>query len=172
MRRKAGVGAGFRAVVVREFVEALQVEGQRAVLAVEFDPQGVLAAGGEPGGLEGREGARGEPSGEQRGVVDRDGPAVAAPGRREAAGGSGQQRPLPYEGLGERGHSHDRLARQVLGEVDDVGAEVAERSRARRLLAKPPGERELPVHQPVLKVGHPDVPQGAETPLGDHLPGE
>ena len=132
-----------------------------------------LRPAAKPGRLEGGERAGGEPAGEQGRVVDGDraAPGRAAGGRRDrpdAPAGSG---PFPYEGLGQRGDPDQRLPRQVLREVDDVRAQVAERPGAGRLPAQPPGERELRVDQPVLKVGHPHVPQGAEPALGDHAAG-
>ena len=97
-------------------------------------PLGV--AGGDAGGLEAAEGAAGEAGDEQGGVVDRDRPPGAA-----AVG----QRPLPDERLGQRRDPGDPVAGQVLGEVDDVGAEVAERARPGVLGLEPPGQRELGV---------------------------
>ncbi len=82
------------------------------------------------------------------------------------------QRTLPYEGLGEGGDPGQPLACHVLGEVHDVRAEVAERAGAGVLPAQPPGQRELGVDQPVLKVRHPHVPQSAEPPLGHHPAGQ
>lgn len=40
----------------------------------------------------------------------------------------GREGPFAYEGLHQRGDADHRLAYHVLREVDDVGAEVAERS--------------------------------------------
>ncbi len=160
------------AVVVLELVEPLQVEGERAALAVEFDAQGVLAPGGVPGGLEGRQRAGGEPAGEQGGVVDGDRPGAGRGDGGQAAARRGGQRPLTHERLGERGDAREVLTGQVLGEVDDVRAEVAERTGAGLFPAQPPGERELRVHQPVLEVRHPHVPQGADAALHHHPPGQ
>ncbi|CAM5343407.1 hypothetical protein SVIOM342S_09166 [Streptomyces violaceorubidus] len=170
---ETGVFPGLGAVVVLQLVEPLQVEGERAALAVEFDAQGVLAAGGVPGGLEGDQGAGGEAAGEHGGVVHGDLPRHAVRrARGQAPGGACGQRALPYEGLGEGGDARDPLPRQVLGEVDDVGAEVAERPRPGQFLAQPPGERGLRVDQPVLEVGHPQVPKPADAALRHHPPGQ
>ena len=169
---EAGVGAGLGAVVILQLVEPLQVEGERAALAVELDAQGVLASGGVPGGLEGGEGAGGEPPGEQGGVVDGD---LSGAGRRDggqAAAGRGGQRPLPYERLGDRGDAREPFPGQVLRQVDDVRAEVAERTGAGLLAAQPPGQRELRVHQPVLQVRDPHVPQPPDPALRHHAPGQ
>src|SRR5690606_10011926 len=110
---EAGVAGRLGAVVELQFVEPLQVEGQRPALAVEFDAQGVLAAGGVPGGLEGGEGAGGEAAGEQGGVVDGDRSGAGGGDGGQAAAGGARQRPLPYEGLGERGDACELLPRQV-----------------------------------------------------------
>src|SRR5690606_35506206 len=122
------VRAGLGAVVVRQLVEPFQVDGQRAALAVDVDAQGVLASGGVPGGLEGGQGAGGEAAGEQGGVVDADLAGAGGGHGGQAAGRGSAQRPVPYEGLGQGGHPGQVLAGQVLGEVDDVRPEVAERA--------------------------------------------
>lgn len=145
------------------------------MLAVEFDAQGVLAAGGVAGGLEGGEGAGGEAAGEQGGVVDGDLPGgVLGRPRRQSPGGFGarRQRAAAYERLGERGDPGEWLPRQVLGEVDDVGAEVAECAGTGPFPAQPPGQWGSGVRQPVLEVRRPYVPQPAEAPLGDHAAGQ
>lgn len=99
-------------------------------------------------------------------------PAVAAPGPGEAGGRPVQERALADEGLGERGDAGHELAREVLGEVHGVRAEVAERAGARVRFLQPPGERERRIGEPVLEVVGADVAQGADAPVGDHAAGE
>ena len=65
---------------ILELVEALQVEGEAAALAVDFQAQAVLAAEGEAGGFDGAEGAVFEFQGADDGVIDGDGGAGAAIG--------------------------------------------------------------------------------------------
>jgi hypothetical protein len=58
-----------RAVEELQQVVLFEVEGERAVGAVDLDPQHILAAESEPGGLQHPRGTAGEPGREQRGVV-------------------------------------------------------------------------------------------------------
>src|SRR5919197_3708405 len=114
--RMVGLGDQHRAKALRrrarrrslevdlELVEALEVEGDRALAAVELPAQGVLAPGGEARGLDRPHGAALEGDRGLDRVVDL------------AAG---------LERRGERGHRFD-LAHEVAGEVDDVRGQVAE----------------------------------------------
>ena len=72
------------------------------------------------------------------------------------------QRPLAGERGADRGHAGDLVAGQVMGQVDDVRAEVAERARPGALGLHPPGHRGVRVDEPVLQVDGPDVAQRAE----------
>ena len=65
-----------------------------------------------------------------------------------------------------------RCAGDVLGEVDDVGADVAERAGAGLGLVEPPRQRRLGVGDPVLEVLRPHVPDLADPALGDELAGQ
>lgn len=165
-------GGWFGVVVEGQFVEPFQIEGERAALPVDLQPQCVLPSGGHPGRLERGQRPGGEPAGEQRRVVDGHRPSRTGvrrsgqPGRRAREPG-----PFAYEGLADRRHPDQRLPRQILGQVDDMGAQVAECARAGAFPLQPPGERRFGVDEPVLEVGGANVPQGAEPPLGDQVPG-
>ena len=63
-------------------------------------------------------------------------------------------------------------AGQVLREVDDVGADVAERTGARLVLLQPPDQRELRVDDPVLQVLRPHVADRPEPALGRRAAGQ
>src|SRR5882762_4868253 len=58
------------AVVERQLVHRLEVEGEAALTAVDLDAHRVLASGGEPGCLERRDRATRETAVEQRRIVD------------------------------------------------------------------------------------------------------
>src|SRR5829696_1133061 len=91
-----------------QLVERPQLPDEAAELAVELDPEALVMAGGEAGGLEAPDRPAGEAGDEHRRVVDRDRPAAAAPG----------EGPLPDEGLGEGRDAGDPVPGQVLGQVD------------------------------------------------------
>ena len=139
--------------------------------AVDLDADGVLAAVGEAGGLEDAERAAAELRQERRGVVHGD-LAPAGAGRAGQSGVLARQRPLVDEGAQAAGDPGDRVAGDELGEVDDVGADVAERARACLGLVQPPRQRRLRVDDPVLEVLRPDVVQRAEPALGHELAGQ
>ncbi len=105
-------------------VHVLEVERQAAAGAVDLDADRVLAAGREPGRLEDADGAlpRTAP-GTARvvTVVDRHHPRAVS--RRAAAA-------LVDERLQHAVDRDDAVAGDVLGQVDDVGTDVAQRSRA------------------------------------------
>ena len=166
-----GVGV-LGAVVELQLVHPLLVERQRAAAAVELDPQRVLPPGREPRRFERRHRAAGEATEEQGGVVDVDGPPLLAarrgePGGRRGPLDLGRQRPLPDERLGQCRNARQRVPGEVLGHVDDVRPDVAQRARPRRVPAQPPDQRELGVDDPVLQVLRPDVPDLADPALLD-----
>jgi hypothetical protein len=149
-----------RAVEELQQVVLLEVEGERAVGAVDLDPQRILATEGEPGGLEHARGATAEPGREQRGVVHRD---IAARRVRAGVAVTAQARALTaqWPGLDEcpqdRGNAGDLLAGQPLGGVDQVGTEVAQRAGPRLRFVQPPGHRGVGIVQPVLQVMRPHL---------------
>ncbi len=57
-------------------------------------------------------------------------------------------------------------------EVDHVGAEIAERARARSLAVEPPDQREVGVHDPLLQVRATEVVELAELARLKQLPSE
>ena len=118
-----------RAVGVLELVQPFQVEGERAVRAVDLPTERVLAAGGEAGRLDRAERGPLELDDRLEGIVH-----FAA----------------RSEGSGRRRDSGD-LADQVPGEVDDVRAQVTERTRAGL----------VPVEAPHVGVGRPPLLQVA-----------
>src|SRR5699024_11263383 len=63
------------------------------------------------------------------------------------------------------------MAGQPLGEVDDVGADVAERAGAGELLVQAPGHRGVGVGEPVLQVLGADLADLAHDALAYQLPG-
>ena len=82
------------------------------------------------------------------------------------------QWPGLHERLQDRGDAGDRLAGQPLGGVDQVGAEVAQRTGPRLRLVQPPGHRGVGIVQPVLQVLRPHLPDGADPARLDQLPGQ
>ncbi len=64
------------------------------------------------------------------------------------------------------------LTGQVLGQVDGVGADVAQGPGTGPLLVQPPGQRDRDIGQPVLQVGGADVPQAADPAVVDQPPGQ
>ena len=130
------------AVVELQLVHALEVEREAAGRAVDLDPDGVLAAGGEPGGLERGQRAPGEPARNSAASSTVTGARSAAGRRREPSSGRLDGRALLDERLGSA-DTRDDLAGDVLGQVDDVRADVAERAGAGLVLLQPPHQREL-----------------------------
>ena len=166
----AAVGGG--RVVELQLVHPLEVEGERAGGAVDLHAHRVLAPLRHAGGLERAEDTGGEAGGEQGDVVDRHllalavGVALAAQALRGPVRGAGGD-----DGLQRAGDGGDVLAGEPLGEVDDVGADVAQRSGAGELLVQPPGHRRIRVGEPVLEVVGADLADLAHRTLGDQLPG-
>ena len=130
-----------------------------------------LRPDGEAGRLEDAHRSPAEVREERRGVVHGD-LAAAGAGRAGEAGVLAGQRPLLDEGAQPAGDPGDGVAGDELGEVDDVGADVAERAGAGLVLLQPPRQRRLRVDDPVLEVLRPHVVQRAEASLGDELPGQ
>ncbi len=160
------LGARLGVVVEPQFVQPFEIEREAALVPVQLDPQLVLAAGGEPGRLERGQRPRVQPGGEHRGVVHGDRPgARALPGRLGP-------RALADEGGGGRGDARDQLAGQVLGQVHDVRAQVAERAGPGSLALQPPGQRERRVHQPVLEVTRAHVAELADPAVGHERAGQ
>ena len=91
-----------------------------------------------------------EPADEHGRVVDGDRRRALAAPCRPSAGVLGRERALLDERLELAGHLGDPLTGDVLGQVDDVGADVAERAGAGLLLvaaattAAPRGRRSSP----------------------------
>ena len=128
-----------------ELVEPLDVEGQRAARAVDLERVVVDPPSREPGGLERPDDAVLELDGRGERVVD----LVALDER-----------------LDDGGHGH-RLADEVAADVDDVGAEVAERARSRGLAVEAPARRR--VDSPGLEVARAEVEEVAEVARLEHL---
>ena len=144
-----GLEAG-RLVAVRtvelELVEALEVECERRLAAVDLPLQAVAMSEREPGRLD-----RADRTGfELCGGLDR---IVDLPSRDERAS--------------DRGDRGD-LAHEEAGEIDHVRAEVAERARAGLVGVETPGV-ERRVVAPVLQVAAPEVPDLSELARLDHL---
>ena len=124
------LGAGAAAVVELKRVEILEVERDRARGSGDLDAQRVLAAGREAGGLEDAQGAVVEAAGEQRDIVDRDGAELGSGRAAEA------RRMLSRTGarltiVSRVPETLDEIQPgDELGEVDRVGADVAERAGA------------------------------------------
>ena len=137
---------------VLELVEALQIEGEAAALAVDFEAQAVLAAEGEAGGFDGAEGAVFEFQGADDGVIDGDGGAAAAIGERA----------FFDEGAGLGGDGAD-FADEVAGEIQGVGGEVAEGTAAGAFgIHAPEAGRAHMGQQPILQVDGAEVVDAAE----------
>ena len=66
----------------------------------------------------------------------------------------------------------DPVAGDVLGEVDDVGADVAERPGASPVLLEPPAHRHRGVREPVLEVLRAHVPDLPDAPFLHELAGQ
>ena len=131
----------------------------------------VLPAEGEAGRLEGAERAAGEPAQEHRGVVHGHGARLRPADAAELAARRGQ-RALLDERLQHPADAGEGLPGDVLREVDDVRADVAERARAGLVLLQPPRHGRGRVGDPVLQVLGADVPDVAEPPVGDELAGQ
>ncbi len=122
-------------------------------VAVQLQGEAVLAPGGHPADLDAGHDA-------VRGLERRPGGVVDGDGFRSVRSRSGR-----HERPQVAGCRHHALAEQVLHLVDDVRAEVAEHAGAGGLLAQPPGHRRRGVGQPVLQVGRPHLPHGADPAL-------
>ena len=161
---------GHGRVVDLQLVHPLEVEGDRALRAVDLHAHRVLAALRHAGRLERAEHPAGEAGGEQGGVVDGDllalagGVALPSEALRGAGRGAGGD-----DGLEGAGDLLDRGAGQPLGQVDDVRADVAERPGAGLVLVQPPGHGGVGVGEPVLEVLGADLADLAHEPLGDQL---
>ena len=162
-----------RRVVELSALRSLEVEGDRAARARDLDAQRVLAAGARsawPRRCRARR--RLEAAVEQGDVVDGD---LAELRRRPCP-----PRPLPSPssgrsltiGVDDARDAREALAGDELGEVDGVGADVAERARAGVLLLQAPRERALGVDEPVLQVRGAHLVYVADAPGGDEVAGE
>ena len=96
----------------------------------------------------------------------------SVPAEPERPAWLGRDRPFLHERLELAGDLGDLFAGDVLGQVDDVGADVAERTGARLGLVQPPGQRRLGIGDPVLEVLRPHVPDLADPALGDEPAGQ
>src|SRR3712207_4880344 len=142
-----------------QLVHALQVEGDATSGAVDLEGVVVLAARGEPRGLEGPRSPVLEAGQEGRGVVHRH---LSPPAARLL------ERALLYEdlrGADDLGYRAD----EEVGEVYDVRPDVAQSARARHLLTETPDKGQLRVEDEVLQVRRPPVPYLAEPSLLDEL---
>ncbi len=140
-----------RPVAELQLVQPFQVERQAAAVPVQLDPQLVLAPAGtwSPRTWPGRPS---QPGGEHRGSSTVTGPErPGVPPSAHAVRRLGQ-RTLGDKGGGGRGDAGDQLAGQVLGQVDEVRAQVAQRAGPGPLALQPPGQRERRVDQPVLEI--------------------
>ena len=152
-------------------VHVLEVERDAAARAVDLDADRVLAA-------EAKRVASKTPIAPPRKSARKVAASSTVTLPRAGAGRAGQagvlagQRPLVDEGAQPAGDAGDGVAGDELGEVDDVGADVAERAGAGLVLVQAPRQRRLRVDDPVLEVLRPHVVQRAEPALGDELPGQ
>ena len=97
-------------------------------------------------------------------------PAVPLSDVPTAAGGGGW--PLAHKCLQPAGDPGQALTGDELDGIDDVGADVSQRSGTRLLLVHPPGQRRILVRQPVLQVLRPDLPNGADGAVRDEASGQ
>ena len=98
-------------------------------------------------------------------------PVSVATDAAELAAGDGQ-RPLLDERLEQRADAGEGLPGDVLRQVDDVRADVAERTGAGLVLLQPPRHGRGRVGDPVLQVLGAHVPDVAEPAVGDELAGQ
>ena len=132
-----------------QLVQPLHVERDRALVAVDLPLEGVPAAERQPCRL------------------DRpDRPVLELDGRLDRV----VHLPAGEERLHERRHRRD-LADEVAAEVDDVGAEIAERARAGLVRVEAP-RRQRRVVAPVLQVAAAEMADLAELAGLDQLAGE
>ncbi len=100
------------------------------------------------------------------------GPPFAEEPPRRAPESAEAQRTLVDERLEQPGDVGDPVAGDVLGEVDDVGADVAEGAGPCLVLLEPPRHRRGGVGDPVLEVLRAHVPHLADPALLDQLLGQ
>ena len=162
-----------RVVPPLQLVHALEVELERALLAVDLDVVAVLVAGGEARGLEGRDRTLLEAREEEHRVVDgRLARLLAARTRLRALAGDlaarvRDDRALLDEGLLDRAHDLGHLvAGDEARHVDDVRVEVAMRARTREITLEAPQQRRV-WPAPVLQVRRAHVEDAPEAPLLD-----
>ena len=131
-----------------ELVHPLQVESNATLRAVDLEGVLVSAAGGEAAGLECPHSTVLEARQEGRGIVHRHLPGLTA---------TVLQRPLLDERFGHPCDFRNRTDHEV-GEIDDVGADVTEGAGAGDLFLEAPDQGKLGVHDEVLQVRGPPVP--------------
>jgi hypothetical protein len=148
----------------RQFVQSLEREAKAALGAVDGDGVVVLVAWRDPGRLERAHRAALELDLRRVGVVgcDRPRPVAVLDG------------PLVDEGpqlAANTPNLPDTVPEEEPGQVDGVGAEVAQRTAAGEFRVVPPGPGFLRVDQPVLEVPTPERAYLANRALLDERPG-
>src|SRR5215218_8900249 len=158
-----------------QLVHLLEVPGQRAVGAVDLEPEAALGADDGPRRLQGADGPRplgvaGEPDQGGRVVLVLDRAQLAVLDDREVGGRAhGQDWPLGVDGAGQGRDLGDR-ADDVLHQVDHVAEQVAEGAAAGQLPLEPPRQRPLGLGRVPGEEHRPDVGDAAQGAGGDQLP--
>src|SRR4029453_13558318 len=159
--------------VVMEFVERLEVEGQRSPAAVNLKLVGILATRGKTSSFKRAHGAVLEPGDKQGGMAEGHGPQLGRP--RLSGGKKGaarfQQRALLDECLHVADHFRN-LPDQEQREIDNMRPNVAKRATAGGLFVQAPHQRELGIDDPILEVSGAEVVNIPELSFSNHLPGK
>ena len=142
-----------------ELVEAFEVEADAAKLAVDLYDLVILAAGRKARRFERSQSSVGEFHGGNEGIVDVD------------LGVAGAIRQGPFvDERARRGADAGNVAHQVVRQVDDVRAQVAQCSATGVLLVESPDSRRAVVRQdPLLKVDRTIVVDTAQRAALDQL---
>ena len=152
-RQDPGEPAGQRiccVIMELQLVEPLEVECHAAQFAVEADH--AARSCGRPRTASPRTCPACRPSYLRRDAVNTAASStLTGPVRGSRAVDPGREQ-CPADVVAVFQDGGDRLASQVLGEVDNVSAKVAERARASAVVLQSPGERERGISQPVLQV--------------------
>ena len=175
-RRPTGGAPVSGRVVVAEFVHPLEVEPEGAALTVDLESVLVVEAGGQARRLERRDAATAQPGQERDRVVHGARPHRPF-GDRSRSGDlatrvRAEHRTFLDEGLLDRTlHRADLLAGDEPDRIDDVGVQVAVRSRPCDIALEPPEERSRRA-APTLQVDGAGVIHPTQGAGGHQLVGE
>ncbi len=150
---KAFAVAGIGVVEELEAIHVFEVEAERALGAVDFDFDVVLAAQGEAGGFEVGKRAVLKAADEHGGIVHGDfAHFLGGLGGQALAFATGiHEGTFLDEGMHQAAYFL-KFADEIAGKVNDVGIDIAMRAGATDAFLQTPDERKLGIDNPILRI--------------------